>query len=153
MQSKVWQSGCSRPLHPTELQRHWCCTSAGEDQVAHAISHAHPVCQSLHQRHWCCTGAGEDQVAHAGKALHGQRVRAQRNSQARHLAEAARDQRGAPIAAKAQAVADAAPDRQHILQGSPKLHACNPAQTRRACSDTCLITRGAVLRLVGDMYI
>ncbi len=71
------------------------------------------------------TGAGEDEVAHAGQAAHGQRVGAQRDGQPRHLAEAARDQRRAAVAAKAEPVADAARQRQHILQRTAKLHPCS----------------------------
>ena len=67
--------------------------------------------------------AGEDQVAHAGEAGHGERVRAERDGEARELGEAAGDERRAPVAAEAQAVADAAPQRQHVLQRAAQLHA------------------------------
>ncbi len=37
-------------------------------------------------------------------------------------AKAPRDQRGPAVAPKAQAVADAAPNRQNVLQGTPQLY-------------------------------
>ena len=80
--------------------------------------------QVLGEDKGCCRGtcAGEDEVAHASQALHGERVCPQRYCQARHLAKAPCDQRGPAVAPKAQAVADAAPNRQNVLQGTPQLY-------------------------------
>ena len=51
------------------------------------------------------------------------RSAARRTRQARDLVEAARDERGAAVGAKAQPVGDAAGDGQHVLQRAPQLHA------------------------------
>jgi hypothetical protein len=70
------------------------------------------------------TCAGEDEIAHASEAAHRQRMRPQSDSQTSHLAQPASDERGPPVAAKAQAIADAAAQGQHILQCSSQFHTC-----------------------------
>ncbi len=54
--------------------------------------------------------------------------RAERDAEARHLHQAARDQRNAGVGAEAQAVGDAGADRQHVLHRAADFHADDVAR-------------------------
>ena len=68
-------------------------------------------------------GAGQHEVAHAGEAHERLLAAAEREPQARHLGEAARDQRDARVRAEAEAVADAGADRVDVLRRAADLDA------------------------------
>ena len=67
--------------------------------------------------------AGDDQVAHPGEAGERLRVGARRLAEPRHLGEPARDQRRLGVVARADAVARAGGERDHVLRGGAELDA------------------------------
>ena len=70
-------------------------------------------------------GAGGDEIAQAREARVGAGIGAERRAEARHLGQAARDQRRARVVAVAEPVADARGDRDHVLGRAAELHAAH----------------------------
>lgn len=83
------------------------------------------------------TGAGENEVADACKAAHGERVGAKLDGQPRHLRQAPRYERRAPVVPKAQPIRNSAADGQHVLQRAPQLHSCEPTASISKSPQSC----------------
>src|SRR5690606_11448367 len=66
-------------------------------------------------------GAGQYQVTESGESHEGFAARTERDAEAHHLREPARDQRDARIGAEAETVREARTDREHVLDGATRL--------------------------------
>src|SRR3569623_1517271 len=68
-------------------------------------------------------GTGEHQIAEPGEAHESIAVPAHGDTEAHHLGESARDQRGPAVGAEAEPVGEAGGARQHSFDGTAQLHA------------------------------